>query len=360
MLLLGVQNQNAMSTTKPLLAAFVAAFFIASCAADSSSEDHAKRMEDGYAVADSTAAYTESNEDFISGNNANAPGIVQAESEKLKNELRFGSNLDSIGMVLNSKAAALNVLDSTHMFIRTADVRCRVDEVAGSTYQVESVVNSLGGYVSNTQLASNQTWQYQTQVSDDSLKKTTKYVVTNNVTIRVPAKHLDSLLKALVPLVEYMDYRNVSVNDITLEQLAIQLQQARLAKYNAMLQEKVVDGSAKPDKIMSAAEAMLAKQEQKDLAYIESLRLTDRVAYATVNLQLYQPETTSIAMIYNERPQPPYEIGIGERIGDSLYAGWKGFSYIISGFVLLWPLWLIGALVYYFVRRQMKKAAKAA
>lgn len=346
-----------MSTQKPLLAVFVAAFFIASCAGDSMNAPELAKEDGNYSIADSTSvAYMESPG---YGNSADNSAVVQSEPQ-LRNEIDFKSNLDSIGAVLVSNAASMNALDSTHLFIRTADVRCRVDEVAGSTYTVEKVVKGLGGYVSNTQLASNQTWQYQTQVSDDSLKQTSKFIVSNNVTIRVPAKNLDSLLKALVPLVDYMDYRNVTVNDITLEQIAIQLQQTRLSKYNAMLQEKVVDQTSKPDKLMDAADAMLAKQEQKDLAYIESLRLNDQVAFATVNLQLYQPETTSIVMIYNERPQPPYEIGIGERLGDSVYAGWKGFSYILSGIVILWPLWLIAGLVFYFVRRQMKKAAKAA
>jgi hypothetical protein len=348
-----------MSTQKLLLPVVVTTFLLASCGGASAPEDEAKRLNDYSQMADSTAVSTEGFIGYEDGNANNAPPSI-ADNKALRNEPEFKSNLDSIGAVLVSNAASMNALDSTHLFIRTADVRCRVDEVANSTYTVEKTVNSLGGYVSNTQLASNQTWQYQTQVSDDSLRQITKYVVTNNVTIRVPAKNLDSLLKALVPLVDYMDYRNVTVNDITLEQIAIQLEQARLAKYNAMLQEKVVDQTSKPDKLMDAAAAMLAKQEQKDLAYLESLRLNDQVAFATVNLQLYQPETTSTVMIYNERPQPPYEIGIGERLADSLYAGWKGFSYILSGIVILWPLWLIGGLVFYFVRRQMKKAAKAA
>jgi len=346
-----------MSTQKLLTAATVAAFFVASCADYSpQSEDEPRRSADSsYA---NTAATNDYNGYQPQDNNQDAPGLK--ESESVSNEIGFLRRSDSIGMVMNTSAAALNVLDSTHLFIRTADVRCRVDEVANSTYRVERVVNGLGGYVSNTQLASNQTWQQQTQVTDDSIKQVTRYVVSNTVTIRVPARNLDTLLSALVPLVEYMDYRNVTVNDITLEQLAKQLEQVRLAKYNAMLQDKVVDETNKPDKIMNAADAMLAKQEQMDYAYIESLRLKDQVAYATLSLQLYQPETSSTVMIFHEKPTPPYEIGIGERIGDSLYAGWKGFSYIISGFVLLWPLWLIAGIVFYMVRRQMRKAAKAA
>lgn len=348
-----------MSTQKLLLAASIAAFFVASCADyGPSSADEAKQSS----IADSTGSYIVDADDYngaMSQDNSNTPsGNAKLDNER--NEMEFLKNADSIAMVMNTTAAGLNILDSTHMFIRTADVRCRVGEVANSTYRVERVVNGLGGYVSNTQLASNQTWQGQTQVTNDSIKQVTRYVVTNTVTIRVPAKNLDSLLSALVPLVEYMDYRNVMVNDITLEQLAKQLEQARLAKYNAMIQDKIVDETNKPDKIMTAADAMLSKQEQMDWAYIESLRLKDQVAYATLSLQLYQPETSSTVMIFHEKPAPPYEIGIGERIADSLYAGWKGFSYILSGFAMLWPLWLVAGLVLYFVRRQMRKAAKAA
>lgn len=347
-----------MSTRKILIAATVAAFFIVSCAGDygPQSEDASNRIADSVSMPDDAEAYGYMSQQ---DNNKPAPsGTTKLENEKT--EFEFLHKVDSIGMVMNTSAASLNVLDSTHLFIRTADVRCRVGEVANSTYRVERVVNGLGGYVSNTQLASNQTWQQQTQVTDDSIKQVTRFVVTNTVTIRVPAKNLDSLLSALVPLVEYMDYRNVMVNDITLEQLAKQLEQSRLAKYNAMLQDKIVDETNKPDKIMNAADAMLAKQEQMDWAYIESLRLKDQVAYATLSLQLYQPETSSTVMIFHEKPTPPYEIGIGERIGDSVYAGWKGFSYILSGFIILWPLWLIAGLVFYFVRRQMRKTAKVA
>jgi hypothetical protein len=60
---------------------------------------------------------------------------------------------DSIGNVLKTSAAALTRLDSTHLFVRTADVRCRVDEVENATYQVENPVRQLGGYVNDTRLS---------------------------------------------------------------------------------------------------------------------------------------------------------------------------------------------------------------
>lgn len=345
-----------MSTKTQFLAAatIVAAFFIASCAGDAEApQDYAESSADSVMARspyDQDASTTARNEW-----KSDAPPSVQKETEA-----EASNRVDSIGKVLNTSAAGLNRLDSSHLFIRTADVRCRVDEVAGATYRVEDVVKDLGGYVSDTKLSSNQTWQQQTQVTDDSIKQVTRYVVNNTLTIRVPARNLDSLLRALVPLVQYMDYRNVNVNDITLNQLSQQLEQKRIAMYNAMLKEKVIDGNTKAQNIMDAAAAMLARQEQADNAFLESLRLKDQVAYATLTLQLYQPESSVTTMIFHEKPMEPYEAGIGERIADSAYAGWKGFSYLLAGIVLLWPLWLIGATVLIVVRWQMKKRATKA
>ncbi len=299
--------------------------------------------------------YSNSPKDQVAGFQNGSEG--NSNQKIADNEYRFG---DSIAKVVQSTAAELNILDSTHMFIRTADVRCRVNDVENSTYEVENAVKQLEGYISDTKLSSTQTWQQIIPISEDSLQQIIKFNVVNTITIRVPAKNLDSLLRSLVPLVQYMDYRNVNVNDITLEQLSNQMEQTRLAKYNAMIQSKVVDQTNKADKIMVAAEAMLEKQARSDNAYLESLRLTDRVLYATLNLQIYQPEKTASAILYREKPIEPYSEGIGARLSASLYTGWNGFSYLLSGIALLWPLWFIACAAWLIVRWQLKKKVKVA
>lgn len=345
-----------MSYKTNFFAAASVAFFITSC----SSADRESPKNTGYnpAPIDPSTAVVESSDatkDQLAWANYEPAG--NANNKIVNSEYRFG---DSIAKVVQTTAAELTILDSTHMFIRTADVRCRVSEVANSTYEVEDAVKQLGGYISDTKLSSTQTWQQQIPISKDSLQQITKFSVVNTITIRVPAKNLDSLLRSLVPLVQYMDYRNVNVNDITLEQLSNQMEQTRLAKYNAMIQSKVVDQTNKADKIMVAAEAMLEKQTRSDNAYLESLRLTDRVLYATLNLQIYQPEKTASAILYREKPIEPYNEGIGSRLSSSLYAGWNGFSYLLSGIALLWPLWFIACAAWLIIRWQLKKKVKVA
>lgn len=341
-----------------LLATASVAFFIASCgSADnepgSSNEDYSRK-------ADSTSAYQPYTTDgnAITDQKQFEQPFLRTETEKDNQDVPFKTKADSIAKVLPTSSATLTYLDSTHMFIRTADVRCRVDEVADATYRVEDVVKDLGGYVSNTQLASTVTHQQQNQVSEDSLEKITHFEVSNTLTIRVPARNLDSLIRSLVPLVDHMDYRIVNVNDITLDQLAQELMQKRNAKYNAMLQDKIIDETSKPDKIMNAADAMLAKQIEADNAFLESLRLRDQVAYATLTLQLYQPETTEATIVPFEK-YTPYDEGTWSRFGNAVAAGWKGLSYILAGIIMMWPLWLIGGLAFYFIRRYMRGLAKA-
>jgi hypothetical protein len=295
---------------------------------------------------------------FVS--NAAPPSVEEigySDATEISNQSKITS--DSIKSVLKSSAASVTRLDSTHLFIRTADVRCRVDEVANATYQVETTVRNLGGYVNDTRLLTTQNWQHEVRTDPDSVKRSSSYHVSNNLIIRVPAKNLDSLLSAIAPLVEYMDYRNINVHDITLDQIAKQLEQKRLATYNAMLQNKIVDQNAKPDKIMNAADAMLAKQEQADNAYLESLRLNDKVEFATLNLQLYQPEVIKTSIVFLEEPQASYTASIGARLLHSLEAGWTGFSYLLAGIVLLWPLWLIGGITWFIVRRWQRRRATA-
>lgn len=308
--------------------------------------------------------YAESKHLADSSSSGNYAPPSTAAEEKLQSQVSKlydpdDAAKDSIGNVLKTSAASLTRIDSTHLFVRTADVRCRVDEVENATYQVEYAVRQLGGYVNDTRLSTTQNWQHEVRTAPDSIKRSSSYHVANNLIIRVPAKNLDSLLSALAPMVKYMDYRNVNVSDITLDQLAKQLEQKRLAAYNAMLQSKVVDHNVKPDKLMNAADAMLAKQTQSDNAYLESLRLSDKVEFATLNLQLYQPEVITTSMIFLEEPQAPYTASIGARLLSSLEAGWTGFSYLLSGIVLLWPLWLIGGITWILIRRWQRRRAIA-
>jgi len=187
--------------------------------------------------------------------------------------------------------------------------------------------------------------------------------VTNTLTLRVPSEKLDTFLTSLVPLIDYLDHRNINTQDITLEVVSNQLAQNRLAKFNVRMAANIDNKGKKLPDIGEAEESMLRKQEQSDNSLIENLRFDDQVRYSTINMQIYQRENIRQELILRERSVSAYQPGLGSRLGESFLKGWNGFRTFLSVLVLLWPIWVIVAISWFtirwFVRRNAGVLAKA-
>ena len=107
-----------------------------------------------------------------------------------------------------SSSAAVVDKNSTRKFIRTADVKFKVKNVAKSTYAIEDATSKFGGFVTYTNLQSTINEEDKTKVSQDSTLVTTKYKVENNITIRVPNTKLDTVIKTIAKQIHFLDYRN--------------------------------------------------------------------------------------------------------------------------------------------------------
>jgi hypothetical protein len=338
----------------PYPALIVATFALFACNADSSPNS---KESGGYnAMADSIARSPLSDEKgYTDGiaTKSNKNNRYQAE-QKLKD----GEEIDEMSYLSNvfsSSAARMNRLDSTHRFIRTGNVRFRVTNVAMATYAIEDITNRFGGWVADTKLSSDMVSLSQLPVSADSSLETMRYVVNNTITLRVPAKKLDTVMKMLVPLIDYLDYRNINTNDITLNVLSNQLAQVRLAKYSNRLANDIDNKGKKLPDVQSAEESILLRQEQSDNSLIENLRLDDQVQYSTVTVQIYQRETIRQELIKRERPVEAYEAGLGKRLGESFMTGWRGLRAFLAFFVMLWPLWVASAAAWFTTKWFLKR-----
>ncbi|HET6992029.1 MAG TPA: DUF4349 domain-containing protein [Bacteroidia bacterium] len=260
--------------------------------------------------------------------------------------------------MMRSTAARPTKLDSTHRFIRTADIKFRVKNVAFCSYRIEDLARKFEGYVADTKLNSQLTSSYEKPVSADSSLQTEKFIVTNTIILRIPVENLDTTLKALVPMIDYLDYRNVNTNDITLDLLANKLAQARIFNYNHRLSLDIDNKGKKLDDVQSAEESMLSQQENSDNALIENLRKDDQVKYSTVTINIYQKETFEQELIAREKDVDEYEPGLGTKLGSSLQSGWHGLQAIIVGIVMLWPLWLIAAATWFLIRFLLRRNKK--
>ncbi len=258
---------------------------------------------------------------------------------------------------LTSSAAVENNRDSTHSFICTADIKCKVTNVPNTTYAIEDITRQLGGYISYTNLTSTVDANTTIAVSADSSLQTNYYTVQNSMIIRVPNTNLDSALKAITPLVAHLDFRVIKANDAALQMLANKLKQQRIARHEDRLNHAIDEHGKKLSETANAEDGLLDRQEQSDNAKIDNLSLNDQVKFSTINLALYQPQAVERTLIYNEKSIKPYEPGLLLQLKEAAQFGLSLFEELLVIFVKLWPLTIGGILIFVGYRRLKLKVA---
>lgn len=240
-----------------------------------------------------------------------------------------------------SSTAAVEPKNSQQKFIRTADIKFKVKNVVKSTYAIENAVAKFGGFVTYTNLQSNIHDQIKTKISQDSTLETTKFSVENNITIRVPNTQLDTVIKSIAKQIDFLDFRVIKADDVSLKLLANQLSQKRSAT-NEKRVEKAIDTKGKKiNDIMEAENALANQKEANDSKTIENLSIQDQVNFSTITLQLYQNETIKQEITAGEKDSAYYKPNLGIQIMDSLKTGWYILQSILVFLLNLWPFILI-------------------
>ena len=260
---------------------------------------------------------------------------------------------DSTSVV--SSSAAVENKNSNRKFVRTADVKFKVKNVAKSTYAIEDATTKFGGFVTYTNLQSNIHSEDRTKVSQDSTLVTTKYKVDNNITIRVPNTKMDTVIKTIAKQIHFLDYRIIKADDVSLQMLSNELAQKRSNSSEKRLANAIDSKGKKLNQVVDAEATLDAKKEQNDASKLQNLSLQDQVNFSTLTLNIYQDESIKQEMVANEKSINAYRPNIGLQIWDSVKTGWFMLEHIISFIVVLWPFALIGFLGFLGYKKFLKK-----
>jgi hypothetical protein len=271
-------------------------------------------------------------------------------NRKRMNETALATDSTSNAFI-SSSAAVENNKDTTHRFIRTADLKFKVKSVIKATYTIEELTNRLGGFVTYTNLSSNIDNVSTTAVSADSSLETTHYTVSNSITIRIPNTKLDTTLKEISKNIDYLDYRVIKADDVALQILSNNLTQKRSAKNEQRLTKSIDNRGKKLNETTSAEELLLRKQEQADDAKVANLALADQISFSTINLNIYQRQTTKRELISNDKNIDAYEPGFGSKILEALIFGWDILEALLVFLTQLWGLFVIGIIAWILYRK---------
>jgi hypothetical protein len=258
-----------------------------------------------------------------------------------------------------SSSAAVEKKEEARKFIRTADLKFKVKNVAKSTYAIENATTKFGGFVTYTNLQSTINSKIETKISQDSVLETLKYTVENNITIRVPNTKLDTVIKTIAKQIDYLDYRVIKADDVSLQMLSNELAQKRNTNNEKRI-EKAIDLKGKKLNDVITAESNLAtKKEQNDNHKLENLSLQDQVNFSTITLLLYQSESIKQETIANRKDKYAYQTNFGLQILDALKSGWFVLQDIIVFlFQLWWFILLIGIGFFVYIRCNQKENTK--
>lgn len=244
---------------------------------------------------------------------------------------------------ISSSAARENQADTTHKFIRTANLKFKVNSVIESTYRIEETAVRLGGFVTLTNLVATINAVNTIPVSADSSLETKHYVVCNTITLRVPNNLLDSALKEISQNIDFLDHRIIQAQDVALEMLSNSMIQKRTAQHEARVTNAINSQGKKLTETVFSEDFLLRKKEQEDNAKLSNMALNEQINFSTVHLTLYQRETIRRELIANNKNIDAYEPGLVTKLWDAVKCGWKALEAMFVFFVRIWPLLLLVA-----------------
>lgn len=265
-------------------------------------------------------------EKSINGNYNYAEAMEQAKADSLSTNM------------LNSSAVIAATKDSSHIFMRNADIKFSVKDVRKATYNIEHIIRKYDGFITYTNLAGSKIKNSSVRIAEDSVMNIYNSNVWNEITFRVPNTNLDSALIEMDKLVDFLDSRTITADDVKLKLLAAQLNTKRNQKMIGKL-DKTIDAQGK--KLPETIEGLNTLDNTQlihDEQQLNLLDLKDKVAYSTVKLYIYQPET----ILYERTLFPteiiPYTPSFADKIADAGKTGWNILQGVLVFFVAIWPL----------------------
>lgn len=255
---------------------------------------------------------------------------------------------------------ALSQIDPRRRFIRTAAAEFRVADVYASSNAIEALAARHGGFTTRNHVRAEVQSTQSRSLGNGRRVELATYVTRGDMQVRVPSERASPFLRELLGRMEFLDARTFDAVDAQFELLRQQLAQARAQQAQQAIGAAAKHGGPLIDRVDAIA-AQANAQAARDEASLERMTFEDRVAFATLDLSLYQTprlrrtEMDDIdAAIRAEGP--PF----WSRVRQSLDAGWQGMQVAVVAAFALWPLWIAVGVAWLVARAWRRRPRRIA
>jgi len=240
-------------------------------------------------------------------------------------------------------------------FAWTAECKFRVKNVMDATDEIRRAVSQSGGFTTSSNLESRTLETGQVKVSPDSALTTTRFVVENQMTLRVPNKKLDTVMRTIARRADFLDSQTIKADDVALQMLSNELAKERNENHGNRLGRDIDTKGRKISDIAAVENQRLAADQARDSAQIGNLALAGKTAMSTVKLSFYQPETVRQELVPLASSREAYRPHIGLQMWDSVKSGWFILEEVLAFVMRLWSLILLGWLGFWLLRKYVLK-----
>jgi len=210
--------------------------------------------------------------------------------------------------------------------IKNGNVSLAVEDYTKNITQIKDTIKSFDCYISN-----------ENESNFDSY-------ITNTLIIRVKASQFDSLLNAILSGGGKVTSKSIVVEDVTGQYVDV-YQRLKNKKSVEKQYLELLKKAYSVNDVIYVTENLRQIQEEIE-ASIGRLKLLDNQSdYSTLSLTITYTGKTEIA-----------KDSLWSKIVEGLEAGWQGVIYFIVAIFYLWPLWIVLTILFFIIRRQIKKS----
>ncbi|WP_159472155.1 DUF4349 domain-containing protein [Chryseobacterium sp. 18068] len=242
-----------------------------------------------------------------------------------------------------SSVATMSVKDK--QFIKTANVNMEVKDVYGTTISIEKSVQELGGFITHSNLQSRVISEDTYNTSDENAMLIKKYQTENTMQVRVPTSKLGELLTLINDKKLFLNSRIINAEDVTSSIKYAEMEGKRIKKTS----ENISEFKTTKDKVKMSDENM-SEENQQQLA---NLDVTDNLKYSTIDIYIKEPKVriAEIAITNSENIDNKYKFDFFYSAKNAFVEGYYLIQRIVIGLIVIWPILLIGGVLFYFYRK---------
>lgn len=243
-----------------------------------------------------------------------------------------------------SMAASQTVPDKK--FVKTADINMEVKDVYDATIFIEKQLKELGGFVTVSRLQSNVVSEETYETSDTDATLVKKFQTDNTMQVRVPTEKLGDFLTFINDKKLFLNSRIILAQDVTANAKIAELETQKLQKTGTVI-EKMKNNGEKVDR----TENNLHQTNQRQIA---NITLADQLKYSTVDIYIKEPKLriAEIAVTNTKNIDNKYKFNFFYDAKNAFVEGFYLIQRLLVGLITIWPIVLIGAVIFYFLRKR--------